>query len=573
MIVDARAAARKTRLSVPRLLRENGVFRRYWGAHTVSLFGDQITLLAIPLIAVLTLDASAAQMGYLTAVALAPVLLFALHAGAWVDSRGQRRRAMIACDLGRAALLVSVPIAYLFDALTFPQLYAVAFGAGALSVLFNVADASLFQTIVPRERFVDASALLNGSRAFSFVAGPTVAGFLVRVVTGPGALVVDALSFLCSGALLGRIHPEEPAADAEQGGITFGLRWIAGSPLIRAALLATATINFFNFVFWSLFVLYATRTLGVSAGTLGLVLGAGAVGGLVGSVAATPVSRRIGIGPTLVVGCVVFAAPFLLVPLAAGPDPVVLGCLFLAELGSGFGVMLLDISAGAIMAAVIPIRLRSRISGAYTFVNYGVRVVGALLGGLLGSTIGLRPTLWIGAAGALLGALMLLPTPIARLRELPEPDASQSRGRCVPSAQPRSPGWRMRTSGHGPGTRPTRSSGSRARPRAMSSTSAPEPASSRARSPRSVTTSWRWSRSPRCSTGCVRPSPLRPPSSAQRSRCRCPMHRSTSSRARRRSTGSIPGRRSPRWPACSGPEGGLRSSGTCATSASRGSTR
>lgn len=422
MIVDARAAVRRTRLSVPRLLRENAAFRSYWGAHTVSLFGDQITLLAIPLIAVLTLDASAAEMGYLTAVALAPVLLFALHAGAWVDRRGQRRRTMIACDLGRAALLVSVPLAYLFDALTFPQLYAVAFGAGALSVLFNVSDASLFQTIVPRERFVDASSLLNGSRAFSFVAGPTVAGFLVRAVTGPGALVADALSFLCSGALLGRIHPEEPAADAEQGGITFGLRWIAGSPLIRASLLATATINFFNFVFWSLFVLYATRTLGVSAGTLGLVLGAGAVGGLVGSVAATPVSRRIGIGPTLVVGCFVFAAPFLLVPLAAGPDPVVLGCLFLAELGSGFGVMLLDISAGAIMAAVIPIRLRSRISGAYTFVNYGVRVVGSLLGGLLGSTIGLRPTLWIGAAGALLGALMLLPTPLARLRELPQTD-------------------------------------------------------------------------------------------------------------------------------------------------------
>ena len=111
MIVDARAAARRTRLAVPRLLRENAVFRSYWGAHTVSLFGDQITLLAIPLIAVLTLDASAAEMGYLTAVGLAPTLLFALHAGAWVDRRGQRRRAMIACDIGRAVLLLSVPVA------------------------------------------------------------------------------------------------------------------------------------------------------------------------------------------------------------------------------------------------------------------------------------------------------------------------------------------------------------------------------------------------------------------------------------------------------------------------------
>jgi MFS family permease len=422
VIVEARTAARRTRRSVPRLLRENATFRSYWGAHTVSLFGDQISLLAIPLVAVLTLDASAADMGYLTAVALVPNLLFALHAGAWVDRRGRRRRTMIVCDLGRASLLVSVPVAYAFDALTFAQLYAVAFGAGALAVVFNVSDASLFQTIVPRDRFVEASSLLNGSRAFSFVAGPTVAGFLVRAVTAPGALVVDALSFLCSGALLGRIRPAEPAADGEQDGITVGLRWIAGSPLVRASLLATATINFFNFVFWALFVLYATRTLGVSPGTLGLVLGAGAVGGLIGSVAAAPVTRRIGIGPTLVVGCFVFSAPFLLVPLAAGPDPLVLGCLFLAELGSGFGVMLLDISAGAIFAAVIPIRLRSRVSGAYTFVNYGVRVVGSLAGGLLGSTIGLRPTLWIGATGALLGALMLLPTPLARLRELPEPE-------------------------------------------------------------------------------------------------------------------------------------------------------
>jgi MFS family permease len=421
VIVDAPHVVRRARLSVPHLLRESVVFRRYWGAHTVSLFGDQISLLAIPLVAVLTLDASAAQMGYLTAVALAPNLLFALHAGAWVDRRGGRRRTMIACDLGRAALLVSVPVAYAFGVLGFPQLYAVAFGAGALAVVFNVSDASLFQTIVPRERFVEASSLLNGSRAFSFVAGPTVAGFLVRAVTAPGALVADALSFLCSGALLGRIRPEEPPADGAQGGITFGLRWIAGSPVVRATLVATATINFFNFVFFSLFVLYATRALGVSPGTLGLVLGAGAVGGLVGSVATTPVSRRIGIGPTLVVGCLVFSAPFLLVPLAQGPQPVVLACLFLAELGSGFGVMLLDISAGSIFAAVIPIRLRSRVSGAYTFVNYGVRVGGSLLGGLLGSTIGLRPTLWIGAGGALLAVLLLLPTPVPRLRELPEP--------------------------------------------------------------------------------------------------------------------------------------------------------
>ena len=347
------------------------MFRRYWGAHTISLFGDQVSMLALPLVAVLELDAGAASMGYLTALGLAPYLLFALHAGAWVDRRGRRRSVMIAADIGRAALLASVPVVYVLDALTLEQLYAVAFLTGVFSVLFGVSDASLFQAIVPREQFVEASSLLNGSRAFSFVAGPSASGVLVQILTAPGAL-------------------------------------------------ATATINFFNFVFFALFVLYATKELDVSPATLGLVLGAGAVGGLVGSAVATPITRLIGVGPTFVVGCVLFPAPILLVPLAGGPYEVVLACLFAAEFGSGLGVMLLDIAAGAIFAAVIPTRLRSRVSGAYTFVNYGIRVVGSLVGGLLGSWLGLRPALWIGAAGAMLGVLFLLPSPVLRLETLPE---------------------------------------------------------------------------------------------------------------------------------------------------------
>lgn len=406
--------------AVPRLLRESRVFRRYWGAHTVSLLGDQISMLALPLVAVLSLDATAAEMGYLAAAALAPNLLFALHAGAWIDRRGRRRQTMIAADIGRAALLCTVPIAYALDALTFGQLYGVAFLAGALTVAFGVSDASLFVAIVRRERFVEASSVLNGSRAFSFVAGPALAGALVQVLSAPGALLLDAASYLGSGTLLASIDPDEPPPDSERSGVTVGIRWVARSPVVRATLLASATINFFNFVFWALFVLYATRTLGISPGTLGLVLGAGAVGGVVGSVITTPVTRRIGIGPALMAGCVLFPLPLLLVPLAAGSDTVVLTCLFLAEFGSGLGVMLLDISAGSIFAALIPHRLRSRVSGAYTSVNFGVRVLGALAGGLLGSTLGLRPTLWIGAAGALLGVLWLLPSPVPRLRDLPE---------------------------------------------------------------------------------------------------------------------------------------------------------
>ena len=191
---------------------------------------------------------------------------------------------------------------------------------------------------------------------------------------------------------------------------------------MRAALGATATINFFNFVFFALFILYATKSLDVPPGTLGLVLGAGAIGGVVGSIVTGRVARRIGIGPAFAVGCIVFPAPLLLVPLAQGPRWVVLGCLFLAEFGSGLGVMIMDISVGAIFAAVIPDRLRSRVSGAYMVVNYGVRPLGALVGGALGSWIGLRETLWIATSGALLGFFFLLPSPILGLRELPEPE-------------------------------------------------------------------------------------------------------------------------------------------------------
>jgi MFS family permease len=410
-------ASRRVEL-VPALLRDV-VFRRYWAAHSVSLLGDQITLLALPLVAVLVLGAGPSLMGVLTAAALLPNLLFALHAGALVDRLGRRRATMVTADLGRAVLLASVPVAYALDALTVAQLLLAAFGVGSLSVLFNVADASLFVSVVPRDRLVDGSSLLNGSRALSFVAGPSAAGLLVRALSAPGALVVDALSFVGSAFFLRRIDPVEPEPDRTGDGVLSGLRWVWGSPVVRPILCATATVNFFNFVFWALFVLYATRTLGIEAGTLGLVLGAGAVGGVVGAVVAKPLTTRIGVGPALVVGCVAFPAPLLLVPLATGSGPRDLGLLLLAELGSGFGVMLLDIAGGTIFAGVIPHALRSRVSGSYSFANYGVRVLGSLAGGALGASIGLRPTLWIATAGALLGVLWLIPSPVMRMRDLP----------------------------------------------------------------------------------------------------------------------------------------------------------
>ena len=412
-------AARRPAL-VPALLGERD-FRRFWAGQTISLFGDQVTLLALPLVAVLALHANAAQMGYLGGAELIPNLLFSLHAGAWVDRRGRRRQMMLATDLGRAALLATIPIAYAFHVLTFAQLYVVGFLVGTLSVVFFVSYNTLFVALVPRDRYLEANSLLNGSRAISYVGGPSVGGLLVQALSAPGALVVDAVSFIASALALKSISPIEPPTEkAERGHLKAGIRYILGSPIVRASLLATATINFFNFVFWALFILYATRTLGVRPGALGLVLGAASVGGVIGSIVTGRISRRIGVGPAFVAGSVLFPAPLVLVPLAGGSDWTIVAFLFAAEFLSGFGVMVLDITAGSIKAALVPDRLRARVAGAYMVVNYGVRPIGALVGGALGTWIGLRPTLWIASLGAIAGVLWLLPSPVLRLRELPE---------------------------------------------------------------------------------------------------------------------------------------------------------
>jgi MFS family permease len=416
LVAEAPARA----LRVPEILRERD-FRRFWAGETISLLGDQVTLIALPLVGVLALHADAAQMGYLGAAALLPNLLFSLHAGAWLDRRGRRRQAMIATALGRAGLLATIPIAYALGILTMTQLYVVGFLIGTLSVLFFVAYSTLFVSLVPRERYLQASSLLNGSRAFSFVAGPSAGGLLVQVFSAPGALIADAVSFLVSAFSLSSIHPvEPPTEEAQEGHVRAGIRYIRRSSIIGPSLRATATINFFNFVFWALFFLYATKTLDVRPGLLGLVLGAASVGGVIGSLVTGRLSRRIGVGPAFLVGCVLFPAPLVLVPLAGGGEWRILALLFASEFFSGLGVMILDITAQAIKTAVVPDRLRARVAGAYMVVNYGVRPLGALTGGALGSWIGLRPTLWIASVGAIAGVLWLLPSPIPQLRELPE---------------------------------------------------------------------------------------------------------------------------------------------------------
>ncbi|MEQ4305688.1 MFS transporter [Plantactinospora sp. B6F1] len=419
-------AAHRRRHRVPHLLRQ-APFRRYWSAQTVSLFGDQISALALPLLAVLGTDAGPAEMGYLTAAALIPNLLFSLLLGAWIDRYPHKRRVMVLADLGRAVLLAAVPVAYLFGALSLNQLYAVAFLTGTLAVLFEVAHSALFVSLVPRRDYVDANALTNGSRAMSYVAGPSAGGVLVQTLSAPVALLADAVSYLVSALFLARIGPTRPTepAPADDGtglGIGQGLRFVVRSPILRSLLLGTTTLNLFNYMFSALFVLYVSTELGLSPGLLGLVIGVGSVGALLGAVLTGRLVRRFGIGRTVLASFVLFPAPLVLVPLAGGPTPAVLGALVVAEFLSGLGVMMLDITVGSLQVAVTPERLLARVTGAKRTVNFGIRPVGAVLGGSLGAALGVRPTLWIATVGAVAGLLWVLPTAIPRLRDLPEPD-------------------------------------------------------------------------------------------------------------------------------------------------------
>jgi MFS family permease len=406
----------------PPLLRQPE-FLKLWAAQSISQLGDQVTLLALPLVAVLTLDASAAQMGFLVAAELLPHLFFSLLAGVWIERSQRRRHLMIVADVSRAVLLASVPIAYAFDVLSFPQLYAVAFAVGTFAVMFDVSWSTLFVAVVPRRDVVDANSKMSLSRAVSFVTGPTIGGFLVQLLTAPVTLLVDAVSYLGSAISLTRIRAQEPPVERNGDGVIRSLRdgfaFVLKDELIRPELLCVATINLFNFVFHAIFVLYATRELGVEPGLLGLILGAGAVGGIIGALVATRVERLIGIGPAFTLGAVLFPLPLVLVPLASGSELRIALMLGAAEFFCSVGVMILDVNAGSITFLRTPDRIRARTSGTFRFVNYGIRPIGALLGGALGTAIGLQTTLWIGVLGALAGVIFLVFSPIPRLREAP----------------------------------------------------------------------------------------------------------------------------------------------------------
>jgi MFS family permease len=409
-----RPAGRSRALSwIPGPLRDTA-FRRYWTAQTVSYLGDQVSALALPLIAVTVVHADAAQMGVLSAAAWLPHLLFGPYAGLWADRRSRRRRVMIAADLGRFTLLLGPPLCYAFGALTSTVLFVTAFGVGLLSVLFEVCNPPVFKALVPPGDYVSGNALGSGSRAMAKIVGPSAGGFLVQLLSAPAVLLVDAVSYLVSAVQLARIAPQEAPPSTERGRLRAAGRFIVRSRTVRAALAATATVNFFSFVITTLFLLYATATLGLGAGLSGTVLGAGAVGAVVGAVSATPLTQGLGVGRTFLLGCLATTAPLLLIPAAHGTRRTVVLMLVGAQFGSAMGVIWIDITAATLLTSHVPDAMRSSVYGAYQGVNLGMRPLAALLAGAVAGPLGLRATLWIASAGALTACLWILPSPLSR---------------------------------------------------------------------------------------------------------------------------------------------------------------
>lgn len=407
--------------AVAQSLRHNRPFRMFWLGDTVSQFGDRIRELALPLIAITTLGATANQVGVLTATIWLPNLL-ALFVGAWVDRHARKRRLLIAADLLRAAALASLPIAYLFGAVSFAQLLLVGLLTGAGQVLFAMAFQSFYVALVPPESYVDANSKLSMSRGVSFVAGPAAGGALVQALTAPLAIIVDILTFLFSAVMIGRIRTQEPtpapAGPSMRALVWDGMRIIGRHPILRAALGCTATVNFFTFIASALLILFASQELGLSAGGIGIALGTGAIGAVAGAAVAPRISRLIGMGPTAIIGAALFPAPMAAAAFIHGGTWSKIGWLAALELLSSIGVMLMDINLNALITHVTPDDARGRRAGAYTALNYGIRPVGALVGGALGTAVGLRPSLVVAGVGGTLAAVWLLASPVRRITTL-----------------------------------------------------------------------------------------------------------------------------------------------------------
>ena len=409
-------------MSTDRSLLGHRDFRHLWAAETVSQVGTQVTLLALPVVAVTVLAATPLQMGFLTALETAAFLVIGLPAGAWVD-RWRRRRVLVTADLVRAVTLATLPVAYLLDVLTLGQLFVVAAVTGTATVFFDVAYQSYLPTLVDRDQLVDGNGKLEASRAVAQVAGPGATGVLLRVLGAPLLIALDAVSFLLPALFLGSIQrpdtvPDRAARRPLRTEIAEGLGFVVRHPLLRRIVACTGTSNLFSTITGTLLVLFALRELDLSECTLGLVLSAGAVGGLLGAATAARFARWVGEGRAIPLSVLV-ALPFTaLTPLAALGAPVAL--LTLSQFGFSWAVVVYNVTQVSFRQRLCPPALLGRMNASVRFLVFGTMPLGGVLGGVLGEWLGVVPALWVAVAGSGLACLPVVLSPLLTMGDLPD---------------------------------------------------------------------------------------------------------------------------------------------------------
>lgn len=410
---------------MPSLVRHSD-FMKLWTGETISQLGSQVSLLALPLVAIKTLHATTLQVGFLSAVEFSPFILVGLVAGAIVD-RLPRRPVLMIGDLGRAVALLSIPVAYWLDWLSLAQLFVVVFSTGILTVFFDVAYQAYLPALVDRSQLADGNTKLEISRSGASIAGPGLGGLLVQWLRAPVAVFVDAASFVASAAAVFVIRKREPVIERpprhERVGLRAeigeGLRYVLGDRYLRNIAGCTATSNYFSSMATAVFLLYAVRRLGYSAGAVGLVFAVGNIGFLAGAALCGPITRWLRLGPAIYWSILVSGIGWLFVAGAphSWSEPWFFAGFMLMSLGSP----IYNINQVSFRQTVTPHRMQGRMNATMRFIVWGTMPLGSVSGGILGSVLGLQTTLWIGAVGGLLAIFWVYFTPVRTLRDMPEP--------------------------------------------------------------------------------------------------------------------------------------------------------
>jgi MFS family permease len=411
------AAAAQQRLEDSGSLWAHRDFLRLFAAQSVSLFGSEITLIALPLTAVLVLGASPVQMGFLAAVEKLPFMLVGLFAGVWVD-RLRCRSVLVAADFGRAILLGSIPLAAGMGVLRIEHLFAVALLAGILTVFFDVAYQSFLPELVDRSQLTEGNGKLAGTRSIAEMAGPMLGSALLQIAAAPFAIAIDAASFVFSGLFLRSIRtssaPKAGAGDGMLAEVAVGIRLVVRHPLLRPIAACSATMNLFYQMLAAVFILYVTTELQLAPALVGIIFGIGSLAGLAGAMLASHAAQRLGMGTALMASTVVSGLAGVLIALVR-PGDMTLPALVVGQMLMMFGVPIYNINQLSMRQAMTPAGLRGRVNATNRVLVWGTMPIGSLLGGVLGQMIGLQPTIAFAACGMLLAAVWIAASPVRKL--------------------------------------------------------------------------------------------------------------------------------------------------------------